>query len=53
MAVEAYFDGKHLYVKYKLGQLICYAVGIWSEQEKQASATFDPDTTVGSLILPL
>ncbi|UCH23903.1 MAG: phosphatidylserine/phosphatidylglycerophosphate/cardiolipin synthase family protein [Deltaproteobacteria bacterium] len=52
-AEEAYFDGTRLFVKYKLEQLDVYAVGTWSGRKKQAAANFAPDTTVGSLILPL
>ncbi len=52
-AVEAYAGGDRLFLKYKLGKLNCYAVGTWSGRDRLTATNFSPDTTVGSLILPL
>ncbi|UCF30505.1 MAG: phosphatidylserine/phosphatidylglycerophosphate/cardiolipin synthase family protein [bacterium] len=53
-ATEAYFDGHRLFVKYLLGDLVCYAVGEWDDPENLIILTrLRTDATVGGLALPL
>ena len=51
---EAYFDGHRLFVKYLLDDLVCYAVGEWSDPEDLVILSrLSTEATVGGLVLPL